>query len=121
SLALVREVPASAIAVGDVVTVERPGALPITHRVTSVTPAAGDARTITMRGDANSVDDPAPYTVTTVRSVLWAAPGLARLVVAFSNPMVLGGVTLSASALVTWAFWPRQPARRRTQHGIPAA
>ncbi len=36
SLAVVHEIPASEIAVGDIVTVDRPGQLPITHRVTSV-------------------------------------------------------------------------------------
>ncbi|MDD9205229.1 S26 family signal peptidase, partial [Georgenia sp. 10Sc9-8] len=33
SLAVVREVPAKDVAVGDVVTVDRPGRLPVTHRV----------------------------------------------------------------------------------------
>ena len=122
SLAVVREIPADEIAVGDVVTVERPGALPVTHRVTSVTPAEGESRTITMRGDANPVDDPAPYTVTSVRSVIWSAPWLAHAVVAVSNPIVLGAITVGASALVTWAFWPRATSRRRApKHGLPAA
>ena len=112
SLAIVREIPAADITVGDVVTVERPGALPVTHRVTSIVGAEDGARTITMRGDANPVEDPAPYTVTSVRLVLWSVPGLASAVVAASNPLVLGGVTIGASVLVTWAFWPRRPASR---------
>ncbi len=36
SVALVQRIPASEIVVGDVVTVDRAGTLPITHRVTSV-------------------------------------------------------------------------------------
>lgn len=108
SLAVVREIPASAIEVGDVVTVDRADRLPVTHRVTSVS-GEGDARTITMQGDANDVPDPAPYTVTEVRRVMGSVPGLAHVVVWFSNPWVLGGLTLCASALVTWAFWPRDP------------
>src|SRR5580692_2688514 len=36
SLAVVHQIPASDIHVGDVVTVDRPGLLPVTHRVTSV-------------------------------------------------------------------------------------
>ena len=122
SLAVVREIPAAEIAVGDVVTVDRPGALPVTHRVTSIVAAEGTARTITMRGDANPVEDPAPYTVTTVRSVLWSVPGLAQAVVSVSNPLALGGITLAASALVTWAFWPREAARTRgPKHALPVA
>lgn len=110
SAALVREIPASEIQVGDVVTVSRADALPVTHRVTSVAPSesgSADARTITMRGDANAQDDPAPYDVETVDLVMFSVPGLAHVIVWFSNPFVLGGITIAAALLVTWAFWPR--------------
>ncbi|MGW9022569.1 signal peptidase I [Leucobacter chromiiresistens] len=116
SLAAVREIPASEIEVGDVLTVDRAGELPVTHRVTSVA-GAGESRTITMRGDANAADDPMPYTVTSAREVLLSVPHLAKAVVWFSNPWVLGALTLSASALVTWAFWPRGGGDRRPRHG----
>ncbi|GAA3876029.1 hypothetical protein GCM10022381_18380 [Leifsonia kafniensis] len=109
SLSLVREISASEINVGDVVTVDREGKLPVTHRVTTASAAAADGtRSITLKGDANELEDPAPYTVSTVRLVLWSAPGLANVVVWFSNPLVLGSITLSAAALVMWAFWPRR-------------
>lgn len=106
SLAVVREIPASDIRVGDVLTVNREGKLPVTHRVTSIS-GSGDARTITMKGDANDAEDPSPYTVTEARRVLLSVPELAKVVVWFSNPIVLGSITLAASVLVTWAFWPR--------------
>lgn len=115
SLALVREIPASDIRVGDVVTVDRPGQLPVTHRVTSVTgDGTGDSaqRTITLKGDANASADPAPYLVSTVRVVLASVPGLAYVVVWLSNPWVLGGLTLGCSFLVMWAFWPRSGGKR---------
>ncbi|WP_136040682.1 MULTISPECIES: signal peptidase I [unclassified Microbacterium] len=109
SVALVQKIPASDIAVGDVVTVDRDAALPITHRVTGIEPAdAGDIRTITMKGDANDVEDPAPYTVSDVRIVRGSVPALANVIVWFGSPWVLGGVTLGASLLVVWAFWPRR-------------
>lgn len=60
-----------------------------------------------MKGDANLAADAHPYSVSTVRRVLGSLPGLARVVVWFSNPLVLGSLALGASALVTWAFWPR--------------
>ncbi|MFS0854136.1 signal peptidase I [Microbacterium sp. 179-I 3D4 NHS] len=111
SVAAVQRVPASEVRVGDVVTVDRPGELPVTHRVTSVAAGAGaDDRVITMRGDANAADDPFPYPVSSVRRVLFAVPGVASVIVALGDPVVLGGITLAASALVVWAFWPR-PAR----------
>ncbi len=108
SLAVVRQIPAAEIRVGDVVTVDRTGQLPITHRVVSVAPGGSDdVRTITMRGDANTTDDPKPYTVSHVRIVLFSVPGLAYAVVTLSQPVILGGITVGVSALVTWAFWPR--------------
>lgn len=113
SVALVRQIPASEIAIGDVMTIDRAGQLPVTHRVTSV--AAGPTpaeRTITMRGDANDAEDPAPYVVTQGRIVLGSVPGLAHVIVWLSSPWVLGGLTLSAAALVMWAFWPRGEPRQ---------
>jgi len=108
SLAVVREIPAGEINAGDVVTVDRPGKLPITHRVQTVDPGDGAARTITMKGDANQEADPAPYVVERVRLVLWSVPGLAHPVAAAANPLVLGGTTIAVSALVTWVLWPRR-------------
>lgn len=108
SVAVVQRVPAAEISVGDVVTVDRSGQLPITHRVISVEPgSSGDERRITMRGDANQRDDPHPYAVSSVRTVLWSVPGVAPLVVQLGNPYVLGAITLGAALLVGWAFWPR--------------
>jgi signal peptidase len=108
SLAVVHQIPSSTAKVGDIVTIDRPGLLPITHRITSIAPAAGDgARSITMRGDANASDDASPYVVSHVRIVLVSAPGLAYAIVALGNPFVLGSITIAAGALVTWAFWPR--------------
>lgn len=109
SVALVQKIPAADIAVGDVVTVDRDAALPITHRVTGVEQAdQGEQRVITMKGDANDVEDPAPYTVSDVRIVRGSVPALANVIVWFGSPWVLGGVTLGASLLVVWAFWPRR-------------
>ncbi len=115
SLAVVEEVTGAEIRVGDVITVDRQDALPITHRVTSVSPLPGGAVSITMRGDANPTEDPAPYVVTTARKVLFSVPGLAYAVAAASNPIALGALTVGAAAIVTWAFWPRgeRPLRRR--------
>lgn len=118
SLAVVQETPAADVSVGDVLTVDRPGSLPVTHRVTSVS-GTGDSRTITMQGDANDYEDPSPYTIADARRVIFAIPGLASVVVWFSHPGVLGVLTLATSALVTWAFWPRETrtARRRASRG----
>lgn len=117
SVAVVQSVAASDVQIGDVVTVDRAGDLPVTHRITSIAPgASADERVITMRGDANAADDPYPYAVQTVRVVLFSIPGIATVIVAMGNPYVLGGLTLGATALVVWAFWPRSPKARREPH-----
>ncbi|MFF2316410.1 signal peptidase I [Arthrobacter sp. NPDC058097] len=116
SLAVVKKIPASEVHVGDVVTIDRASALPVTHRVTSVSRSEGGAARITMRGDANPTDDPLPYEVQTVRIVLWSVPELAYAVNAANNPLVLGGLTVVMAVVVTWAFWPRdEPRRRRSE------
>lgn len=116
SVAIVREVPASEISIGDVVTVDRPGKLPITHRVETIAEAKGSARIITMKGDANALADPAPYVVERVRLVIWSVPGFAHPLAAAARPEVLGATTIAVSALITWVLWPQQGS---TKHATP--
>ncbi|GAA4781631.1 signal peptidase I [Microbacterium gilvum] len=115
SVAVVQRIPASEIDVGEVVTVDRAGELPVTHRVTSVSAGASDEeRVITMRGDANEADDVAPYTVSSARLVLFSVPGIAPVIASFGSPFVIGGMTVGAALLVGWAFWPRTARMERT-------
>lgn len=109
SLAVVRSVPAESVGVGDVVTVDRENQLPVTHRVVGREwiPETG-ITVLELKGDANMEADPGLYQVTEVRKVLWSVPGLARVIVYFSNPYVLGFITLSMAGLVVAVFWPRE-------------
>jgi signal peptidase len=61
-----------------------------------------------MKGDANDSPDAQPYVVAEVRKVLWHAPGLAYVVSRISQPIYMAGITVAASFLVVWAFWPRK-------------
>lgn len=109
SMSVVQRISADDIRVGDVVTVDREeGQLPVTHRVTAVHPQRPGEALIEMQGDANPNPDPGPYRVTEVRKVLWSVPGAASVIVWFSDPVILAGLTLAAAALVLWAFWPRK-------------
>lgn len=111
SVALVRSIPAGEAAVGDVVTVERPGRLPITHRVISNEPDPEnppEGRIIQMKGDANPHPDPFPYRVDEVRLLLWSHPEWGHHVARLADPRTLGMVTIVATAIVIWAFWPRE-------------
>ena len=108
SMSVVQRISADEIEVGDIVTVDRDeGELPVTHRVVAVHPQRAGEALIEMQGDANPNPDPGPYRVTEVRKVLWSMAGAAPVIVWFSDPWVLGGLTLAAAALVLWAFWPR--------------
>ncbi|UZF47708.1 signal peptidase I [Rhodococcus rhodochrous] len=109
SMSVVQRISADEIRVGDVVTVDREeGDLPVTHRVIAVYPQRPGEALIEMQGDANPNPDPGPYRVTEVRKVLWSLPGAASVIVWFSDPLILGGLTLGAAVLVLWAFWPRK-------------
>jgi signal peptidase len=108
SAALAREIPASEVEVGDILTVERPDRLPVTHRVIEIEPGnAPEERVITMQGDANDYPDASPYTITEGKVMLGSVPGAANIVNQLGNPYVLGGITIAAAILVGWAFWPR--------------
>ncbi|MGA9871792.1 MAG: signal peptidase I [Rhodococcus sp. (in: high G+C Gram-positive bacteria)] len=117
SLAVVRAVPADSVVVGDVVTVDRAEKLPVTHRVVATETISESGITVLeLKGDANAEADPGLYQVTDVRKVLWSVPGLARVIVYFSNPFVLGGITVTMAALVVAVFWPRE-SKKGTQLG----
>lgn len=113
SAALVREVPADQVQVGDVVTVDRPGRLPITHRVVAATDLPGDDVKLVLQGDANDAPDPTPYVVQTVRTVLFSVPGAAYVIAWLDDPIVLAGLTLAIALLVAWVFWP---SRTESEH-----
>ena len=118
SAAVVREVQASEIAVGDVITVQREGAtLPVTHRVVSVVadPADPAARIVELRGDANDSNDLAPYTITHAKRVLASFLGFGIVLGVMRSPFFLGVTTVAVALLTVWAFWPQ---RRASRHRV---
>lgn len=110
SVVFTRSVPAAEIEVGDIVTVERPRDLGlITHRVVSTTPAEGGSTDLVLRGDANTVDDPEPYSVTSAGRYVWGVPGLGHLALFLQTR---GGLVVAgAAALVLLAVFVLDPAR----------
>lgn len=115
SAAVVREVAAADIVVGDVVTVQREGSsLPVTHRVVSIAADRMDstARLLTLRGDANASNDSAPYAVREAKVVLGSVPVLGSALGVLRTPYVLALTTLAVALIAIWAFWPQRPARR---------
>ncbi len=109
SLLLAQRIPAAEARIGDIVMVQRPGELPVTHRVVST--AARDAMTeLTLKGDANPAPDPQPYDVTHVERVVGGMPWGGQVVTTARSPFVLGALTVAASLIVLWAWWPRRRA-----------
>jgi len=120
SIAFVREIPATEMEVGDVVTVDRgEGTLPVTHRVIVIDNPDESSGPVTfeMQGDANDVKDPEPYTGESVRKVMFSIPGVAPIIQSWRNPFLLGGITIAASLLVVWAFWPRRTDEEESPEG----
>ncbi|HUS22984.1 MAG TPA: signal peptidase I [Aeromicrobium sp.] len=93
ALILTREVPASRLRVGDIVTVETASGQRVTHRIVRVT-HRGAAATFALKGDANRVADPETYTQTDVDRLVFAIPALGRVVAVLGSPIglvLLGG------------------------------
>ena len=107
SVALVHTVPAESVGIGDVVTVDRPGQLPITHRVVGTRSIVGGSTELRLKGDANSVEDPEPYRVTEVGLLVNSTAGMAPLMMAARTPTVMVLTTIGkepgigVSALLT--------------------
>lgn len=101
SLALAQQVPASAIRVGDIVSVTADGTR-VAHRVVSIRPDS-DRTLLQLRGDANNATDRDPYRVRTVDKVWFAIPGIGYAVSWLSRPpgvFVLAGYAALMLALV---------------------
>lgn len=103
TLIVTRPVPADAVKVGDVVTVPLPGGTtPVTHRVVAVHRGT-DPPTATLRGDANTADDPVPYPLAgPVRRAVLHVPHVGRAV--HGTPAAALGA--GAAALVVLALLP---------------
>jgi signal peptidase I len=106
SLLVTHTVPASQVVVGDIVTVQRAGELPITHRVVSVTAlTSGDAR-LTLKGDDNRTADVKPYFVRSVGLVIGGVQWGGGIFAALRSTPGLAGLTVFATLIVLWAWWP---------------
>lgn len=105
SLLMVREVSAATVEVGDIVTVDRQdGNGLVTHRVVEVE-RADQGWSLTLRGDANKVDDPAPYIVTTVGEAVVHVPFLGTVASAFQTRFGVLAIVIVAVALVAAFLW----------------
>lgn len=98
SLALSRNVSATELQVGDVVSVENAQGTRITHRVHVLQPQSGSTVIVTLKGDANQHPDIEPYAITEADRVFVSVPGLGYAVAWLSSPVAifLGGAFVGA-------------------------
>lgn len=104
ALALAKTVPATDLAVGDVISVNNDQGVRITHRVYSLEPAIGDTVVVTLKGDDNNAPDRLPYTITEADRVFFHVGGLGYVVAWLSSPLAifLGGVLVGAVLVIAF-------------------
>ncbi|WP_072691600.1 signal peptidase I, partial [Rhodococcus marinonascens] len=114
SLALSRAVPASDLAVGDVVSVLNPQGTRITHRVKEIVSSNANSSVLILKGDANKDADLSPYTVSEADRVFFSVPSLGYVVAWLSSPVAifLGGAFVGSLMVVAF-----RPAARKDDDG----
>src|SRR5690606_14624076 len=86
ALGIAKTVPASKIQAGDVVSTIDDAGTRITHRVVATNALAGEAVSLTLKGDANAVADLAPSIVTEADVVLFHVERLGYAVSWLQSP-----------------------------------
>jgi signal peptidase len=105
ALALAKTVPATELAVGDVISVDNDQGVRITHRVVELESAGvEDTVLATLKGDANNVADRLPYTITEADRVFTSVGGLGYVVAWLSSPLAtfLGGGLVGAVLVIAF-------------------
>ncbi|OYD66699.1 signal peptidase [Rhodococcus sp. OK302] len=104
ALALAKTVPATELAVGDVISVDNDQGVRITHRVVELEPAGANTVLATLKGDANNVADQMPYTITEADRVFFSVGGLGYVVAWLSSPLAifLGGGLVGAVLVIAF-------------------
>jgi signal peptidase I len=112
SLLVTHQVSATDVRIGDVVMVQRPGELPITHRVVAMQPEGGGLERLTLKGDANKTEDATPYLVRDVGLVTTGVPWGGQVFDDLHSRVGMAALTVFAALVVLWAWWPQAPQRR---------
>ena len=106
SVVLTKEVPASTLRVGDIVQVPRTDTDGVvTHRIQQIAADTDGTYRLTLKGDANKIADPQPYTVRTAglyKADIPVLGAVAEWVKAY--PVYAVAIML---AVLTFAFWGR--------------
>ena len=99
ALALAKTVPATELAVGDVISVDNDQGVRITHRVVELESAGADTVLATLKGDANNVDDGAVELAQVKGKVIAHIPHVGKIVRLLKTPAAT--VILIAAAVLS--------------------
>ena len=116
SLILAKEVDASALDPGDIVSVKRPDGSVLTHRVVDIDSTTQGAATFRMKGDANAVEDQEPYVTRSADRVFFTIPAAGYVASWLGTRPAWGLISLTSAGLLFLAFRPQ----RRGDHQNPA-
>lgn len=123
ALVISRDVPASALAKGDIVTVHTKGDTTVTHRIVTITHRPGSA-TLQIKGDANNVPDTDLHTVKHAGRMVVAIPYAGHVAAFLAGPIgvFLLGAYVAFLVAVLVADW-RSPTggRRKATRGSAGA
>ena len=120
ALGIAREVPASELRVGDVVSVRDARGDRVTHRIVAIAARPDGTATLTLKGDANDVADARSYDVAGADRVVAGVPYAGFVLAAASRPAGLAVGGALAAGLLILAFAPRPGAEGR-RRSPPAA
>lgn len=110
ALAFSKPVAASELGVGDVVSVETTNDGRVTHRITQID-EAGDKSALTLRGDANNVEDVESYVLDSADRVFFSIPKAGYVVAWLSGPAGTFAAGLVVALVLILVL--RKPDRRR--------
>ncbi|HEY0239704.1 MAG TPA: signal peptidase I, partial [Friedmanniella sp.] len=113
ALALAQQVPATDLAVGDVVSVLNARGVRITHRIRTVE-VDGPVATLVLQGDANPVPDAEPYVVTRADRLFFHIDHLGYVIAWLGHRYVVFGAGVLVGVLGAYAFRPDRPDRAKT-------
>lgn len=109
ALGIARQVPASELRVGDVVSVESAQGGRVTHRVVAITGAENGHALLRLQGDTNPAPDTETYAVRTADRVAFGVPKAGYVLSAASTPagLLLGGLLVVGAIFL--GFRPQGP------------
>lgn len=120
ALAISRTVPASELAVGDVVTVRTGTGVRVTHRIQDISLAGGKA-TLVLKGDANGAVDDNAYVVSSAPRVLFDVPKAGYVVSFVSGPIGIFAGGLLVGVVLLSIVRPGRPRSGRQGGGARKA